>query len=591
MPTPTPNSVSLTLPVIELGLTLIILALAICMPETGSTIFGWVERIFAPLARRRGLSIFVAGASACLIRLLLLPISPIPQPWIQDDFSFLLAADTFAHGRLTNPTPALWQHFESFHIDMQPTYMSMYFPAQGLVMAAGQVIAGHPWWGVWASCGLMCAALCWMLQAWVPPGWALLGAMLAVLRLATFSYWINTYTGGAVPAIGGALVLGALPRILRRFRTRDFFWMGLGLAILANSRPYEGLLVSAPAMVFLLWHLWKRAHPPITLLLRRMIPAAVLLIATLGVMGYYNWRVFGNPFTIPYKINRDTYASAQHFIWQRPHAEPAYRHLAMRNFYTGSELKIFREETGSIGGFLSGTVQKSLEAVSFYLSFTLIPLILMLPSAFRDRRLRLLTVISIVLAIGLGIETFFIPHYLAPATALLLALLLQSMRHLRVKGPSGLFLVRAIPAACVLLAVARIFAQPLHIELPPALKQTGTWAGGTPTAGFERARVAAELESHRGAQLAIVRYVNAHLYPEWVYNAADIDKSKVVWAREMDPESNRKLLNYYKNRTAWLVEPDSSPPRVVPYNEVSCTNNYLENSADFSAKSSEAASR
>ena len=435
MPTPTPNSVSLTLPVIELGLTLIILALAICMPETGSSIFGWVERLFAPLARRRGLSIFVAGASACLIRLLLLPISPIPQPWIQDDFSFLLAADTFAHGRLTNPTPALWQHFESFHIDMQPTYMSMYFPAQGLVMAAGQVIAGHPWWGVWASCGLMCAALCWMLQAWVPPGWALLGAMLAVLRLAIFSYWINTYTGGAVSAIGGALVLGALPRILRRFRTRDFFWMALGLAILANSRPYEGLLVSAPAVAFLLWHLWKRAHPPISLLLRRMTPAAVLLVATLGFMGYYNWRVFGSPFTIPYKINRDTYASAQHFIWQSARPEPAYRHAAMRNFYTGWELKIFREETGSIAGFLLRVEESYSKAVSFYLGFMLIPLLVMLPRHFprpshasfdHDRRP--------VMAIGLGIETFFIPHYLAPATALLLALLLHSMRHLRLSG-------------------------------------------------------------------------------------------------------------------------------------------------------------
>jgi hypothetical protein len=51
--------------------------------------------------------------------------------FLPDDFSFLLAGDTFAHGRLTNPTPAMWTHFETIHITMQPTYQSMYFPGRG----------------------------------------------------------------------------------------------------------------------------------------------------------------------------------------------------------------------------------------------------------------------------------------------------------------------------------------------------------------------------------------------------------------------------------------------------------------------------
>jgi hypothetical protein len=296
-----------------------------------------------------------------------------------------------------------------------------------------------------------------------------------------------------------------------------------------------------------------------------MAPAAVLLAVTLAFMGYYNYRVFGSPFIPPYKVNRDTYASTPYFIWQSARPEPVYRHVALRNFYTGWELKTFREETGSIAGFLSESGKKLLEASSFYLDFTLIPPLAMLPWALRDHRIRLLAVTGVVVAIGLGIGTFFIVHYLAPCTALLLALLLQSMRHLRLRGPSGLALMRWIPAACVLLAVVRICAQPLHIELASPLKQTGTWAGGTPSAGTERARVLAELESQPGGQLAIVRYTQEHLYPEWVYNAADIDKSKVVWAREMAPESNRQLLDYFKGRKAWLVEADCDPPRVVPY--------------------------
>ena len=55
-------------------------------------------------------------------------------------------------------------------------------------------------------------------------------------------------------------MLGALPRIKHPGRrVRDAVLMGFGLAVLANSRPYEGFVFSLPvAVALLVWLLKKR---------------------------------------------------------------------------------------------------------------------------------------------------------------------------------------------------------------------------------------------------------------------------------------------------------------------------------------------
>src|SRR5216684_5831857 len=190
--------------------------------------FGHVETYFRQLARRKTLSVVVVGLLVVSLRVSLIPILGIPAPRWNDEFSYLLAADTFAHKRVTNPPHPMWVHFESFHIIQQPTYMSMYPPVQGLVLAAGEPL-GHPWIGQLMVTALMCSALTWMLQGWLPPGWALFGGMLATLRLGILSYWMNGYWSGSVVALGGALVLGSWPRIKKHARATDAILMAIGL--------------------------------------------------------------------------------------------------------------------------------------------------------------------------------------------------------------------------------------------------------------------------------------------------------------------------------------------------------------------------
>src|SRR5215469_3443566 len=211
---------------IEICLSAIAIALAYIVPTIGASFFKGLEKSFGVLAHRPRLAVLTVGFAGLAARLAVLPVLPVPQPAIHDEFSHLVIADTFAHWRVTNPTHPMWVHFETFHVNQKPTYASMYYPGQGIVLAVGEVIFGHPFWGVWLSVGAMCAAICWALLGWVPETWALLGGFLAVMSLATFSYWANTYYGGALAAIGGALVLGALPRIKRRQRVRDALLMG-----------------------------------------------------------------------------------------------------------------------------------------------------------------------------------------------------------------------------------------------------------------------------------------------------------------------------------------------------------------------------
>lgn len=523
-------------------------------------LFARIESFSVRIAHRRSQAVVFVAALALSVRVLLIPFLGIPLPDWNDEYSHLLAANTFASGRLTNPTHPMWIHFESFQIIQHPSYMSMYAPGQALVLAAGIVLGGHPWIGVWLITALLCGALCWMLQAWVPPTWALFGGILAVLRFATFSYWMNSYWCPALAAAGGALAVGAIPRLRRGARIRDALLLALGLVMMANSRPYEGLVFSIAVGIGLLVWLKGRGLPPWSLIFQRvLLPATCLLLLAGAAMGYYYWRVTGSPLRMTYAVNRETYAVVPYFLFFSKRAVPEYHHAVMRDYYAGWEVREF-DEAHTLGGFARRTANKVLQLWRFYIGPAFLLPLIAFPWILHDRRMRLPLVAGFVFCLGWLVETWTFPHYVAPATALVYLILIQCMRHLRLwrrdGAPVGPLLVRSVPLVCVGMIFLRIAGIVAHAPLEP------TW----PLGNKDRVKIVQRLNTIPGQHLVIVQYGPDHnVDRDWIYNAPDIDGARIVWARDMGKDKNLELLHYFNGRHAWLMSGDDSPPQLEPY--------------------------
>jgi hypothetical protein len=548
-----------TLRVLEISLIVaaILGIAAVVFPNLLGRWFAACESVLSRFAEARGRTVAAIFLFVIVARLLALPFLHIPVPGIHDEFSYLLMGDTFAHGRFANPAHPMWISFETFHVNWHPAYASMYPPGQGVVLAIGELL-GNPWFGVVLSVAVMCAAITWMLQGWLPSRWALLGGAMVALKLGIASYWINSYWGGAVAATGGALALGAMARITRRARLRDALWLALGIAILANSRPYEGFLFCAPIAIWFLWWLLGKTKTRDlfhTRLGRVTVPLAIAVALTVAWMGYYNFRLTGNPLLMPHVLNTRTYHSAQPFLWQEPLPALHYHNQQFEDFYNNWERENYSPSTT---GALRVTWEKIFRGGVNYFWIGLLLLVPGVPYALRDRKMRLPLVVLATVLIGVFIVVWSAAHYAAPITCVLFLLIVQAVRHLRTmrwRGrPIGIALSRALILCLVIdtsVLVARGICDPLF------------WpCEGDPS----RAAIEKTLDHTPGKHLIPVRDTDDHnIHDDWVYNGAEIDGAKVLWARELDAEQNAKLLDYFKDRKIWLVTPDTDNTYLEPY--------------------------
>jgi hypothetical protein len=282
-------------------------------------------------------------------------------------------------------------------------------------------------------------------------------------------------------------------------------------------------------------------------------------------MGYYNYRITESVFRLPYQIHEQMYGIAPLFIWQNPKPSPEYRHVSIRNFHSLYTLSFYNEKH-SWPGFLKVVLNALLYYFVLIANVFAVPLLLSvrafsrwcLRSPWPRRALATFTIVTI----GIMLETHTLLHYWAPVIALNYYFTVQAIRLWRHRDRRVRPLL--IPAMFGLAIVVLIILVNRNIQE----------AGNPLSAQGQRANLSARLEQEAGKHVVLVRYgpelsVNHH---EWVYNKADIDEARVVWAHDMGTIENCELINHFKNRVIWALEIDRDdvPVRLKPFSRQSC---------------------
>ncbi|MGA2134858.1 MAG: hypothetical protein ABSH50_21440 [Bryobacteraceae bacterium] len=532
---------------IELELTVLLVFLVLAYSRAG----GYLRR----LAARPVWSMLLLAILPLLLRLAMLPQSPVPTPNGSDDFAHLLVADTIRHFRLANPTHPMHAFFETIFVLQEPTYSSIFPIGPGLVMALGWTLFGHPWAGVLLSVAAMCALCYWMLRAWTTPGWALAGGLLAVIEFGPLRYWMNTYWGGVVSACAGCLVFGALPRLRNRACLRDALLLGAGIGIQLLCRPFECILLVLAALLFLLPD-WRKLVRTIGIVCLAILPFA-------GLTLLQNKQVTGSYWTLPYVLSRYQYGVPTTFTFQ-PNSSPHRELTANQQLDYDAQAVVHGGDTDSIGRYLS----RLGERVRFYRFFFLAPLYLVLPLfllSLRQWRFAWVALTLVIFALGTNFYPYFYPHYIAAATCLFILASVIGLQRLVRFSPEAALLVGSLCAAEFLFWYGfHLFAD---TNVSAAILPYENWDFVNHGDPQGRLAVHARLARAPGKQLVFVRYWPRHMFQEWIRNAADIDNARVVWALDRGADENERLRHYYPDRTPWLLEPDARPPNLEPYQQ------------------------
>jgi hypothetical protein len=539
-------------------------ALLVLLIAAHASLGGWARKL---AAHTRWCMLALAILPVAL-RLAMLAQSPVPTPNGSDEFSHLLVADTLRHFRLANPPHLLHQFFETIFVLQEPTYSSIFPIGQGMALALGRMMFGLPWAGVLFSVAALSALCYWMLRAWITPGWALVGGLLTVIQFGPLRYWMNTYWGGAVPAVAGCLVFGSLPRLRAGWRTRDALFLGAGIGIQLLTRPFECVLLVVAVVLYFLpalrgpkeWGKLARVTAVVTL---TILPAA-------GLTLFQNKQVTGSWTTLPYVLSRYEYGVPTTFTVQ-PNPVPHRELTPNQQLDYEEQAATHGQDTDRIAGYLARLASRA----RFYRFFFLPPLFLALPfflPSLRQWRFAWVALALAAFSLGANFYPYFYPHYIAAATCLFVLVSVIGLERLSRMTIRGSAAGREAAQLIVILCAAQfLFWYGFHLfadaNASAAMLQYDAWDDVNHGDPEGRIAVHERLAQSAGKQLVFVRYWPQHRFKEWIQNAANIDQARVVWALDRGAAENEKLRHYYADRTVWLLEPDARPPKMSSYQQ------------------------
>ena len=512
---------------------------------------------FGRFAHRERWVMAVLFVAPIALRVALWPLHPEPTPLGSDDFSYLLLGDTLAHFRLANPPHPLHKFFETIFVLQEPSYSSIYPLGPAFALALGKLMFGHPWAGVAISIGIFCALCYWMLLAWTTPEWALVGGLLAVIEFGPLNHWMNSFWGGGVAAIAGCMIFGAAPRLREHWRARDAAILGLGVGLAFLARPYESLFLSAAVTLYFIPVLFGMER-------RRIARAAVIAVAgvapAVALALLDNKSVTGEWTKMPYMLSREQYGVPASFTTQ-PNPVP-------RRALTHEQELVWRGQAWVHGDRVDSPrtwLARLPTRIRFYRFFLLTPLYLALPFfllALGGWRFQWVVITIALVAIGSNFYVYFFPHYIAAEACLMVLIAIVALERMsRMRADAARLIVFLCIAHFAFWYGIHASANP---EIESALWRYETWDtinGGDPDG---RIAINRELAMQPGKQLVFVRYGPQHVFTEWVYNSADIDAQRVVWARDLGAE-NEEIERYYPDRKVWLLEADAVPVKLAPY--------------------------
>lgn len=544
---------------VELGALAMIVVLVALRPRWARVAHARLMVTLGRLARHPVLVCLFLGVGTAGIAAIHATLVHWPEPSIHDEFAYLLGAETFAGGELTRPTHAHWQHFETLHVLQTPTYAPKYPPGQALALASGKVLTGEVRAGLWLEAGGMVAAIVWMLFQWLPGRWAVLGGVVVALQLGVRGPWVQTFYGGSLAALGGALMLGAVPGILQRRSLAASLVMAVGLSVLAVTRPFEGLIASLPVAVVLAASLLRaRGEELREFLVRVAAPITVVLGATLVGIGAHNSAVTGDSMRLPYVEYDEQYSVYPPFLWQPTAPEPEYRIARIRDFMIGSQAgsHAVPHEPAALARLSGRRIFQLL--VGLLGSILIVPLVLAASASLvrvarrgprEPARRALLLPLAVAAAVGLAscVTTFAAPRYAAPALGALMVLLMVGWKSLTTRP-------RRQRARAAALSIGILLA----LGITTAERGSKRWLGGERYLGHVRSTIRDSLRASPGRDLVLVRVLSSDaIHQEFVFNGADIDASEIVWAHELAPEMNEALLRYFPDRVVWLLVVES----------------------------------